>query len=202
MTDMNDDLEASVEAAQLEQLKIQADLLDIKYAANIGLETLSERIRAHKEKLGDAEATIDTAANQGITANDGDVPSDIEAQYAVFRAKQLVRVSIQCVNPAKADLQSDLYTVYSSSIGRISQVIPYQAPKGYHIPRALVEFLKAKTFLMFKPSNRKKGETGVDREHYTVPEFIINELPPLTPDEFKRIVERQDRQQAVNIDED
>lgn len=199
-------MEQQEKAAMLTQMKVQADLLDVSYASNIGLATLAERVRAAKEKLELEEPvlTVDAiAAEAPVTTEEGIVvPADVAAQYAVFRAKQLVRVSVQCVNPAKSDLQSDLYTVYSSSIGRISQVIPYQAPDGHHMPRALANFLREKTFVGFRPTHKKAHENGVDREHYEIPEFIIRDLPPLTAQEFNRIVQRQDRQQAINVDED
>ena len=200
------EMEAAEKAAQLSALKSQADLLDVKYAQNIGAETLAERVRAAKEKLQPTEA-VEGEKEPDLVVTDPEthkqvvVPADIESKYAVFHAKQLIRVSVTCVNPAKADIPSDLYTVYSSSLGRVSQVIPHQAPKGTHIPRCLVDFLKTKKFLAFRPTGLKKGEVGCNREYVEMNEFIIRELPPLTFDEFKSIVERQDRAAAINIED-
>ena len=201
--DLAFDMEQAEKAAQLAQLKAQADLLSVPYAPNIGAETLAERIRAHKVANGfesDEEREIKEAIEQ--SPNGVAIPPDIKAQYEIFHAKQLIRVSVVCVNPAKSNLVSDLYTVYSSTLGRVSQVIPYQAPDGYHMPRCLAEFLKAKTYVAFRPSGLKKGESGCDREHFEMPEFIITPLPPLEAKEFKRIVERQDREQTVRNEED
>ena len=210
--DMGDD---NVDMAQLEknallnQMKAQADLLGVPYASNIGLETLSERVRAFKDSKGQLAVSEATQVSEPkdstiLSTSAGlNVPADIEAQYAIFYAKQIVRVSIVCVNPAKSDLKSDLYTIFSSSIGRVSQVIPYQAPKGHHMPRCLAEYLRAKTFVGFRPSNRAKGENGCDVEHFETPEFLINDLPPLTAEEYNRIVQRQDRHvAALNLEED
>ena len=207
MGDDNVDMAQLEKTALLNQMKVQADLLGVTYAANIGLETLSERVRAYKEAAGQIaveEATAPVPDNSAILSTSAGlaVPADIEAQYAIFHAKQIVRVSITCVNPAKSELESDLYTIFSSSIGRVSQVIPYQAPNGHHMPRCLVDFLRAKTFTSFKPSNIKAGENGCDREHFDTPEFIIRDLPPLTAEEYNRIVQRQDRNQAaLNVED-
>lgn len=200
----NLDMAALEKKALLDQMKAQANLLGVPYAPNIGLETLSERVRAFKEAHAGEEKTELAApiTSEVLTAGGVKVPTDIEAQYEIFHAKQLIRVSIVCVNPARTDLPADLYTIFSSSLGRISQVIPYQAPNGYHIPRCLANLLREKTYTAFRPSNIKKGENGCDREHFEMPEFIITELPPLTAEEFDRIVKRQDRQQAVNLEDD
>lgn len=199
-------MEQLEKVAQMDQMKAQANLLGVQFAANIGFETLAERVRAFKVTNAMEKDTTEQAApaDDGIldTTPGLKVPADIEAQYAIFRAKQLVRVSITCVNPAKSELTADLYTIFSSSIGRVSQVIPYQAPNGHHIPRCLADFLREKKYIAFRPSNVRPGENGVDREHYEVPEFIITDLPPLTAEEYHRITVRQDRALAVRNDED
>jgi hypothetical protein len=204
--DTGEDMVAMEKTAMLDQLKVQANLLGVNFAANIGFETLAERVRAFKVTHGIGEAAaapLELKEGAILETSAGlKVPDDVVAQYAIFRAKQLIRVSIVCVNPAKSDLESDLYTVFSSSIGRVSQVIPYQAPDGYHIPRCLADFLKEKKFVAFRPTKRKKGETGVDREHFEMSEFIITPLPPLTAQEYNKITIRQDRLEAVMHDED
>ena len=199
-------MEQLEKAAQLSAIKAQADLLQVPYAANIGLETLSERVRAFKvsQKLEKFDTPEDTVVDGGellSTTTGIKVPADVEAQYAIFHAKQLVRVSIVCLNPAKSELESDLYTIFSSSLGRVSQVIPYQAPNGYHIPRCLANFLRDKKYVGFRPTKRKQGENGVDREHFEMAEFLITDMPPLEAHEFDRIAKRQDRLAAVNTEE-
>ncbi len=182
-------------AARLTALKTQADLMGINYSGNIGEEALSKRIQEHKESQGVVVA-------EAPTLNIGEKTlQQLEGEYAVFRAKQRIRISINCVNPAKAELVGDIYTVYSSSLGKVQQWIPYQAPEGYHVPRCLVDLLKEKKFLSFRPVKIDKSVGGVDREHVQMNEFIIRELPPVTFEEYKRIVERQDRQQSVRIED-
>ena len=207
-TNLESDMAAAETAAQLAHMKTQADLLNVKYAPNIGLETLAERVRAKKESMGvdteldDFNNAADTEEAVEVDGKKIRVSADTEAQYAIFRAKQLVRISINCLNPAKNKLQSDLYTVFSSTLGRISQVIPYHAPNGHHVPRALADLLREKTYVAFRPVHDPSGEFGVDKEHFEVPEFSIQELPPLTAEEFQRIVIRQDRIAASAFDED
>lgn len=206
------EMEQAEKEARLKALKAQADLLGVVYSANIGEETLSKRIASFKANQGiqldydEGSPTLELEESSDLTDEQkaligGRSIQELELAYKIAHAKALVRISISCVNPAKNDLEGDTWTIYSSTLGKISMWVPYQAPNGYHVPRCIAEFLKGKTYLAYKKVKVDNSVGGVDKEHYEVPEFVIRDLPPLSFEEFKRIAERQDRAESVRVEE-
>ena len=112
-------------------------------------------------------------------------------------ALKLIRVSIQNVNPAKADLHGEIFTFANEVIGKVSKYVPYdEAGRAYHIPNCIYKILKSKKFLNVKSyTDKNTGRIIIDKSW--VDEFALEELPPLTPQELKELALKQKAQNIV-----
>lgn len=103
---------------------------------------------------------------------------------------RLIRVRIANLNPAKNNLHGEIFTVSNDILGKVEKYIPYDAAgQAYHIPYCLYKTLKDKKFLMLKKRQDAKGNILYDQSW--VPEFNLEELPPLTDKELEEIKQRQ-----------
>ena len=103
---------------------------------------------------------------------------------------RLIRVRIANLNPAKNNLHGEIFTVSNEILGKVEKYIPYDAARqAYHIPYYLYNTLKDKKFLMLKKRQDSKGNILYDQSW--VPEFNLEELPPLTAKELDDIKQRQ-----------
>jgi hypothetical protein len=103
------------------------------------------------------------------------------------RARELVRVQVTCMNPIKKEWQGEILSTGSAKMGTFKKYIPYNVE--WHVPRALLEFMKEKKCSVFQ--NVPDGRGGMKKESRSIPEYSIAELPPLTPEELKALAQRQ-----------
>jgi hypothetical protein len=111
-----------------------------------------------------------------------------------LRAEQLrlIRVRIQNLNPSKADLPGEIFTVANDFIGNITKFIPYgeATDEGYHIPFCIYNELKNRRFNHIRTGKDKK--TGTPKvETSWQKEFALEVLPQLTPTELKQLATAQ-----------
>ena len=162
---------------ELSMLKQRADLMGIKYAPNISLETLKERVN---------KAMADEESDPKIQsyAVDAGVPND---PYAVERAHQsaLVRVIVVCHDPSKNHLESELLAVENNLV-RDKRVVFFG--KEWHITRALLESLRDRKYQAFRKLKTSQGEV---HKPYLVPAYSIQELTPLSDNEIAQIARKQ-----------
>lgn len=115
----------------------------------------------------------------------------------IIRARQqhtemrLVRCQIYCNNPAKNDLHGEIFSVQNKYLGVVRKFVPFgeATENGYHLPWILVKMLRAKKYVQTKSLRNPDGTERV--EHRQAPEFTINELRPLTPDELQQLANIQ-----------
>jgi hypothetical protein len=100
----------------------------------------------------------------------------------------LVRVRVTNMNPAKAELRGEIFSVQNKYLGKVAKFIPYgeAGEAGYHIPKILLLELQEKKF------NQIKTRPGTDKrevhvEQRMVKEFAIEILPPLTDAELEQL---------------
>ena len=94
------------------------------------------------------------------------------------------------MNPSKADLPGEIFTVSNNVVGSIKRYIPYgEQVDGWHVENMLLDMLKEKQFQQLRT---KKGVNGhILPETKGVREYAIEELPPLTPEELKVLANKQ-----------
>ena len=169
---------------QLAMLKTKADTLGITYSPNIGVDALREKINAkmngEPEKKEEAKASETPREKTKMELR----------QEAFLEATRLVRCRITCMNPSKADLPGEIFTVSNNVVGSIKRYIPYgEQVDGWHVENMLLDMLKEKQFQQLRT---KKGANGqILPETKWVREYAIEELPPLTPEELKVLANKQ-----------
>lgn len=183
-----------VKVDELASLKAKADTLGINYPNNIGVDALRAKIN---EKLNPApeakeEVAVDPALDQET------LPLNEVTDMAVLRRRMyeenmaLVRIRISNLNPAKKDIPGEFITVHNKYLGTVKKYIPFgeATDNGYHVPRILLEVLKARKFLSMK--TKRDRNTGNDLPvTQWVKEFAIEELPPLTKEELEQLARQQ-----------
>ncbi len=184
---------------EIELLKAQADQLGIPYKANIGVETLRSRIHAKLEGTEDtADADADVDGNGVPAAAENNSPQLTKAQrLQATRDRQmkemtrLIRVRINCLNPLKGQLKGEIVTVANSFVGTVRKFIPFgeATDNGYHVPKILLDELKARRFNSVQTRKGPNGEILPNQR--LVPEFSIEELEPLTKEDLAKLAAAQ-----------
>ena len=169
---------------QLAMLKTKADTLGVTYSPNIGVDALREKINAKMN--GEPEKKEESKVSEGPREK-----TKMELrQEAFLEATRLVRCRITCMNPSKADLPGEIFTVSNNVVGAIKRYIPYgEQVDGWHVENMLLDMLKEKQFQQLRT---KKGPNNqILPETKWVREYAIEELPPLTPEELKVLANKQ-----------
>lgn len=183
----------SREELELALLKERADTLGISYKGNIGLETLRNKVNEHIEKGKQPEPT-ETApvAKSEAPAVDNRSPEQKLRDELRKEHLALVRCRIYNLNPQKNDLPGEIITVANRYLGTVSKMIPFgeATDNGYHIPKIIMTELQNRKFQQILI--KKDKETG--KEIVTqrmVPEYQIEVLPMLSPEELEELAVRQ-----------
>lgn len=169
---------------ELALLKERADTLGIKYSPNISVETLKAKIN---EKLN-PEPVKETAMASAFNR-------------AAVRAKalKLVRCRIVNLHPDKKAVPGEIITVANKTIGKITKYIPFgdESANGYHIPYCIYEYLKNKKY-----AQRIKEKGAIAPRTKLVPEYSIEVLPQLTPEELKKLAQSQQARASIATDDE
>ena len=181
MTDVKDKTETYDELADL---KKRADLMGLKYHHAIGVDKLSKLI-------------ADALESDDAVAEDSSKKSS-KSDLRKLRDEQtkLVRVIVYNNNIHRKEAEGDFFTIRNGVVGTITKYVPYGNEEGWHVPKALLDVIREKKYQIHVKDKSVKGvETLRGR---SVPEFTIQELPPLTEKELKDLATRQ--AMAGNID--
>ena len=158
---------------ELATLKARADMLGITYHPSIGVEKLKEKISAvTSNQLREPETVV------------GDVKNDPKAD-----ALRLIRIRLQCMNPAKKEWEGEIISVGNSVVGTVKKYIPFNADEGWHVPKMLFDYLNEKQCQVFVTVKDSRGNNI--RKGKLIKEFAIDVLPPLTPAELQEMARRQ-----------
>lgn len=167
---------------ELELLKQRADLMGIKYKANIGIDALKKKIEdfgTSTEAAPLSEADTEQALRQKIQSE----------QMA------LIRCRIYNLNPSKTDIPGEFITVANRYLGTVRKYIPFgeATQEGYHIPKVLFDDLRGR---QFQQITTKKIRGQVVQKTRMVPEYNLEVLPPLRKDELEELALRQAANQS------
>lgn len=186
-----------------ERRALRAELLKlgINSSPNASVHTL-------RTKLAQAQSQSDPKVEESSTpkieepSSAAPSPTPLPSrESALEKAKKdalkLVRLRIQNVNPAKADLHGEIFTFANEVIGKVSKYVPYdEAGESYHVPNCIYKMLKNKKFLNVKTyTDKATGKIEINKSW--VDEFALEELPPLTPQELKDLALKQKAQNIV-----
>lgn len=181
---------------ELAMLKQRADVMGIKYHPNIKLESLKSKVADKMEGVADdyADEEAETiAASEEAMSADTFTPM-VRETPAQLKAKRkqdclrLVRIRVACMNPVKANMKGDIFSVGNSEIGMIKKFVPFNAEQGWHVPNMILQEMRNKKFVSHY--DVKIGNKVVTKNKL-IPEYSIEILDPLTDAELKDLANRQ-----------
>lgn len=195
---------------ELEILKSRATVMGIPFSNNIKADTLRERINAKLtgEKEPEKPAPTPPAAEpeqdktgsvNALTGENVEVEREMtqyEAMYAKYM--KLVRLRITNLDPKKADLPGEIFTVANGILGTVRKYVPYGevTDNGYHVPYWIYKRLEKRRFLHIKSyKDRRTGQQKV--EYSDAKEFALEILPTLTQEELNRLSAQQQAAQGI-----
>lgn len=177
----------SDELNELDLLKQQADVLGLKYGAQISVDTLRERVNAAKEGKTVAQAKTETAAPVAASSR----------QAAHDDAMKLIRIRLSCMDPAKSEWPGELVTIANDVVGDVKKYIPYNEAfyeNGYHVPNIIYQFLKDRKYGAIKTVKGPKGDVN---QTILAPCYNIEVLAPLTEKELQDLAVQQAASKSV-----
>ena len=192
---MNDEIEQEVEdneiPSELDSLRVRATQLGIEYRHNTGVTKLRNLVnKALTPEEDDEEEVV-------VTAKVAKAPLSKSQAIAAIRkeASKLVRIRITCMNPNKKNWEGEIFSVGSAKLGTFKKYVPFDAPDGWHVPNIIFDMIKERKCSVFYTSTAPSG--AKTRKSKLVPEFSVDVLSPLTPEEIRNLA----RQQALVSDE-
>jgi hypothetical protein len=189
---MNEELELEVgeELDELATLKQRADIMGIKYHPNIKLERLKAKVKDKLEGITDEQAdeevaTIESANMAKPTAKETADKARVDRRH---EALKLVRIRVACMNPIKANMKGEIFSVGNAELGMQKKFVPFNAEQGWHVPNIIFQEIKDKKFVSHYTV--KIGNKTINKNKL-IPEYSIEILDPLTVDELKDLANRQ-----------
>lgn len=104
-------------------------------------------------------------------------------------AKQLVRIKLTCMNPAKSSWDGEFITTGNAFVPTIKRFVPFNNPNGWHVERMILNQLKERKCQIWVNSRDDRGNPIKVSE--IIDEFNIVELDPLTPEELRNLQTEQ-----------
>lgn len=197
---LNDDDSSELNDApvpnELESLKARANQMNLKYHPNIGVDALRDKVNA--AMADEPQATKDTPPDTPPEAVEAAVETDSQRRYRKRReATALVRIRVQCMNPAKKEWAGEIISVGNSLVGSLTKYIPFtDAEDGWHVPHMLYKHLLERQCQVFVTKTDARGnKTRVGK---LIREFAIELLPDLTADELKDLAQRQAMSKSID----
>lgn len=161
----------------------RAEILGLKFPKNITTPKLAELVAEALSNPESEQKELNVAAQQ----------------YQDMLA--LVRVRITVLNPAKQSWDGEIFSVGNDRIPVQKRYIPFNAVDGvWHIERIFVEMLKSRKyqFMTEHATGSNPKAYGVDTSKIKLlPEFSIEELPPLTKEELEELGKQQAMQGSI-----
>lgn len=180
---------ANFEKDTKDKLRESGRLLGVTFGPNEGIPSMLEKLKAARAEIIRDEQDVQDEEKQ---------PADIQAERRQQRLDllKLVRIQIACVNPNKAGLPGEIFTVHNDVVGTVKKFVPYnEAGEAYHVPMVLLKFLKRKKFMQIKDPPKGSRASATQK---LVPEFAIQILPPLTEAELKELARAQGAAEAAD----
>lgn len=200
----NNALDADAAIDQIDEkasLKLVADQMGITYSNNITVERLKEKIQEKRDAINNASASTAstdsgaeaTKVNPLASPNAEELPEKplTLRQYLQAEQMKLVRCRITCMDPKKADLTGEIFTVANEYLGTVRKFVPFGeiTDNGYHIPYCIYQMMLGREFLQIRIVKKSGGRQETKTAY--VREFSIDVLPDLTKEELSRLANMQ-----------
>lgn len=177
---------AQLAAAELENLKIRAEKLGVKFHPSISADKLREKIKAAQ---AEGEGSVGEQSEvKSATGTDEESPAAKKLRLKREGLK-LVRVRITCMNPTKKEWEGEIFTVSNNAVGTVKRYVPYNVEDGWHVEQILLNQLRERQCQIFVTEKDSRGNKI--RRGKLIREFAIEVLEPLTEEELRDLAQRQ-----------
>lgn len=177
---------AQLAAAELENLKVRAEKLGVKFHPSISADKLREKIKA-------AQTEGEGSVGEQAQVKSATVAVEESPAAKKLRLKReglkLVRVRITCMNPTKKEWEGEIFTVSNNAVGTVKRYVPYNAEDGWHVEQILLNQLRERQCQIFTTEKDSRGNKI--RKGKLIREFAIEVLDPLTEEELHDLAQRQ-----------
>ena len=181
--------EESTPTISMDDLKLKADRLGVKYKSNTKQETLQANV---SEALAQLDAEIDDEpkdANESVPMEQKAIKETKTQREARIRKNmnKLVRVTVTCHDPNKVKWDGEIISA-GNSLVQIKKHVKFNVP--YHVPQIILNVLEEKKFQQHsvKKDPRTGRESNITKD---VPAFSIKYENPLSPEELKELAQHQ-----------
>ena len=196
---------------ELQHLKDIAAKLNFTYHHMIGAEKLTKDLTEHCIEIGTTleevsksikvqestttATTIEPKVDEALIAKLASI-SFVEAEQNSAKnasnerqkeAMRLIRCTISCNNKNKSEFTGEIFCARNKFITEVKKFVPFNVP--YHIPLILFNMIKEKEYQTFRTEKLPNGNTV--KKTVLVPEYNIQELPPITQEELTAIAQKQ-----------
>lgn len=176
--------EAPKTLSLLDNLKLQADSLGVKYSPTIGQETLAKRVNeAILEKI---ENTRKVAVKRTAPKNEEESLAD-ERSRKYKAATRLVRVQATCFDVRRKDKKGEYIMGGNALVGTIRKYIEFGVP--WHMPKILVDLMKEREHQEWINGKTQFGIT--QKISRMVKTYAVQDLDVLTTVELKNLADQQ-----------
>ena len=196
------------EAERLEQLKAEANMMEVLYRSDVTADELADilqaeskrrqaKIDASKEESGSNDELEITMLKPGANVSIAPTEKDFEKvgikrdMSKIDKARTLIRFIVVNMDPETQAEKSVYISVANAKYGNIAtRTIPFGVP--WHAEKAIVDTLMRKKYLYKEERTR---ETPSGKEDYIHTEYrqkyAIQLLSPLTEKELKQLADDQ-----------
>lgn len=177
------------EQDELTVLKARADMMGISYHPSIGVDKLRTKIQEKldgKEEVEEVKETVKESKKESV--------SDKHARLQK-EASRLVRINVTCMNPMKKEWEGEIITAGNSVVGTHRKYVPFNTSDGWHVPYIIYKQLQERKFQSFYTVKDVRGNDL--RKSKLIPEFSIQELPPLTKEEIAELARKQSMSKSI-----
>lgn len=180
----------SITPLDIDEVRARANELGVKYHHRAGAAKIQEAIDAFLN----AQTADDSVEETPQVKKEKIVPmtqAEYRKKYDTERKKQagrLVRCRVTCMNPNKREWQGEIISVGSAKLGTFKKFVPFDG-REYHLPKIIFDALKERKYSTFYTVRNDRGQEI--RKARLVPEFSIQELPPLTKAELADLAKKQ-----------
>ena len=177
---------AQLAAAELENLKVRAEKLGVKFHPSISADKLREKIKAAQ-----AEGEGSVVEQPEVKSATSTVEESPAAKKLRLKREglKLMRVRITCMNPTKKEWEGEIFTVSNNAVGTVKRYVPYNAEDGWHVEQILLNQLRERQCQIFTTEKDSRGNKI--RKGKLIREFAIEVLDPLTEEELHDLAQRQ-----------
>ena len=166
---------------ELTSLKARADLMGISYHPSIGLEKLREKVNA----------ALAVEKPAGVAAED----EAAHRRRMIEEATKLVRVRVNCMNPAKKEWEGEIVTAGNAAVGTHKKYVPFNAEEGWHVPNIIYQVLRDRECQVFTTVRDAHG--NATRRGKLIKEFAIEVLDQLTQEELDELARVQAMSRSI-----